>query len=355
MITSIALTSENAADWAAVAATSPDAWMFHDAGWLAMTERSLGLAGYSFILEMNGRPVGVMPLQMRSGSRVMRSSFFGTGGPALIAGLASGERRKFFSELFTRAADISRSAGAVALEVHLPPLSQTSLGSRWQVNPLVEFGYEDTSTHTWVADLSPLWDKVAERFSGSVSGELKKAAAAGYRIEQITDEGDMVLYDKVHRETCAASGIRPHPRAYFNGVFRDIVLSGRAVIWKAVSSSGEPVAFEMTARYADTALYWAGCCRRAALDTGVNYLLQTQAMRWAREQGCRWFENGEAFPQEVSGKLKGLTLFKRKFGGELHRYHKGVLKLGEPHFRYQALKRNMKTALGIVLHRGARA
>ena len=343
MITMVPLTPDNVHDWDRIAGSSPDAWMFHQAGWLAMTEKSWGLDGHSFLLQVNGVATGIFPLQRRRGSAVLRSSFFGTGGPAL----SPGERKKFLGEMFAHAADLGRALPVAALEVHLPPLCRQTLDSRWQVNPLVEFGYEDTSTHTWVTDLAPAWEEITARFSDSVAAELKKASAAGYTIHPVTDPADMELYYRVHRETCAASGIAPHPRAYFDGVYEVMVRFGHAVIWKAVAPSGEAVAFEMTARSGDAALYWAGCCRRAVLNTGVNYLLQTAAMRWAREAGCRWFENGEAFPQAASGKLKGLTLFKRKFGGDLHRYHKGILSLGVPYSRWEGWLRKISSVVSI--------
>ena len=43
----------------------------------------------------------------------------------------------------------------------------------------------------------------------------------------------------------------------------------------------------------------------------------------AKRRGIGWYESGEVFPGAVSGKELGLTVFKSKFGGQMHRNFKG--------------------------------
>ncbi len=46
-------------------------------------------------------------------------------------------------------------------------------------------------------------------------------------------------------------------------------------------------------------------------------------MLGAKEEGFRWYEVGEIFPGTLDEKLKGLSTFKSKFGGELYRFYRG--------------------------------
>ena len=51
---------------------------------------------------------------------------------------------------------------------------------------------------------------------------------------------------------------------------------------------GEPVALVLIFRFASKAWYMYGASRATHREKMPNHLLQWEAMRWAREQGCPW-------------------------------------------------------------------
>ncbi len=53
-----------------------------------------------------------------------------------------------------------------------------------------------------------------------------------------------------------------------------------------------------------------------------------QAIVGAKEEGCLYYEVGEGFPNTSDEKLKGLTDFKSKFGGEVYRFYRGRFSFG---------------------------
>jgi GNAT acetyltransferase-like protein len=124
--------------------------------------------------------------------------------------------------------------------------------------------------------------------------------------------------------------VPPHPRRYFDGIAQHMAPAGFAELWVGVSPEGKPVAFHNDTRFNAASVYHTGCSETAHLDSGVNYLLFWAAMRGAREAGCAWYEIGEIFPAARDGKSRGLTVFKSKFGGELHRYFRGRLAIEQP-------------------------
>jgi dTDP-4-amino-4,6-dideoxygalactose transaminase len=323
----IELTAAYQKEWNHIATHSNDAWLFHLYEWLPFTESVWGFESKSFLLEHEGKLIGIFPLQMKKSSKGLKSIGMGTGGGALLKGLSEGVRKKALKAMYEHVQTIAIEHQSPTIEVFLSPLSVSSLTNTRSINPLLHYFYEDTSSHTWIVDLTQSEEEIWNNYSDDARRSIKKAKDKGYTITPITQEQGMEKYYEVHCQTAQRTGIDPHPKEYFLGAYKHFCTSGHAIVWEAKDSHGESVAFEITALFNKGALYWMGCCQSAHLDHGINYLLQHHSMLWAKGQGALWFENGEAFPNVQQGKLRGLTLFKGKFGGDLHRFFKGKMEL----------------------------
>jgi hypothetical protein len=316
--------------WNQIVFHSDDAGLFHIYDWLPLTEKHWNLESKSFLVEYEGKIVGVFPLQLNRKSKSLKSTYMGLGGPALINGLQEGVRKKILKAMHEHAYQIASQNGSPFLEVLLSPLSAASLQNRWQINPLVHYFYEDTSTHTWMIDLSRSDDDIFHHYADDARHSVKNAIEQGYAVSQVSSIADMERFYEIHCETRKRTGVSPHPKSFFTDFYKTYCEQKFAIIWQAKDKGGQPVAFEVTGLFNGGALYWMGCCKSDRLDSGVNYLLQHHSIYWAKQQGAKWFENGEAFPNVHEGKLRGLTLFKGKFGGELHRFYKGKVVLRHP-------------------------
>jgi hypothetical protein len=216
-----------------------------------------------------------------------------------------------------RAAD----AGAVGRDLGYSPLVPTSLSAAWGVNPFVEFGFVDDSTHTRMLDLSvgleTLWAGVSE----NARRKIKLSRARGVEVRQVDWPEYVGAYYDAHIATYRRTGVPPHPRAYFDGMAREMAPRGHNVL-RAGFLGGRAIAFRNDARFGAGAVYHTGCSLDEALSLGVNYHLVWDSIEAAIRDGCRWYEVGDVFPSVVEGKQHGLTEFKSRFGGDLHRSFK---------------------------------
>jgi len=323
----VQLTPDLSEVWDKLVHCSDDAWLYHRYDWLQFTEKVWDLESRSFLVEHDREIVGIMPLQMHKKSRVLRSIFMGTGGAATSNELHPTFRARVLRAMYEHVEEIARRIKAPHIEIYIPPLAGSCMENRWGVNPLINYSYVDTSTHTWVVDLAADRQGIFARMSKDARRSVSKATEAGYKVREIESIDEIEEYYKVHCETYRRTGVSPHPKAYFQGIYKHVCKNGHATIWKALAPNGLPIAFEIIGLFKSGAIYWAGCCRSEHLHSGVNYFLQYSSMIWAKTQGAKWFENGEAFPNTSDKKLMGLTTFKGKFGGELHRFYKGTLTL----------------------------
>lgn len=338
----IDLTPSLAHEWDNVVQTSDEAWLYHLYAWLALSERVWNLQSKSFLVKDHGRIVGIVPLQLNKRTKVLKSTAMGPAGIALVNGLSFEDRTQILSSVHRQIEAIALEAASPEVEIYISPLTEACLNSPDSTNPLTTFGYSDTSTQSYVVDLRSSNEELFGNFSKNVREELKKAERIGYTISQAFDMED---YYKVHCENYARTNATAHPKAYFDEIYSNICAQGQAVLWKACDPKGKAVAFELIGLYKKKAIYWTGCCLSDHLEHGANYLLQVHAMQWAKAQGAQWFENGEAFPAATDKKLKGLTVFKAKFGGKLRPFYKGKRSLRPQSFHYKA-RQSVKQLLG---------
>ncbi|WP_026380425.1 GNAT family N-acetyltransferase [Afifella pfennigii] len=334
-----------AQDWDALVNASPDGWVFALSGWqdLILAVEPWGLEDLSFATLENGRLVAVMPLQIQRASGRAGSSGWGWAGPIIAVSVEASHRKRLWSRALRHAEKVGADAGANVLEVGLSPLTETSQDVPWQVNPFIEAGFEDLSTVTRMIDLSVGQEALWSGLSANARQMVRKAETAGYTVERCDWGAYADRYFEAHRETYHRTGVSPHPKAYFDGIANHIAPEGYAVLLVGFSPSGEPIAFHNDATIANGRLYHTGCSFNGHLDSGINYLLMWRAITGALESGCRWYEVGDVFPWVQDGKQRGLTVFKSKFGGELHRSFKARKAL-----RSAAAKTDLNGALPIT-------
>jgi hypothetical protein len=310
-------------EWDQIVHQSDDGWLFSLTDWLEMVSSVWDMENLSFAVRLNGKIVAVMPLHWIKAAHTVASGGWGYGGPAIKAGIPEGERRRIWEVIFAHVRERAAELGATKTSVSISPITHTSLNNRWGVNPLVEFGFADVSTHSWITPLSQSETELWNGLSENARWEIRQARKAGYTVRQCLWREMVDEYYRVHAENYQRTGVKPHPKAYFEGIADQ--QSDQYILWTGFDVQGRPVAFHNSARFKGAALYHTGCSETAHLKSGVNYWLFWEAVRGAKGDGCEWYEAGEAFPLARSGKEKGLTDFKRKFGGELHRVFRGEI------------------------------
>jgi hypothetical protein len=312
--------------WNAFVDRSDDAWLWHRFEFQEAIATWAGRQDLSFAVVTGGGGgdlLAIVPAQSvrgrwsgRMGLQQLESMGFVACSPELSA-----KQRHTVSEIaVAKLMDVADRIRACGLEANLWPTTPALQGDRLpRVNPLVQHGFENTATQTWLLDLRPPIDTIRRGYSELARREIRKARAAEGRIREARGDQDLETYYALHRQTYARSGAAPHPREYFSAIFRDFVERGisRVLFYE---EDGRVLAAQNTAIYKGAALYWTGASVRER--AGANRLLFDEQIAYAREVGCRWYDVGEAFPA-ATGKLRGLSDFKRSFGGELYPIYRG--------------------------------
>lgn len=193
-------------------------------------------------------------------------------------------------------------------------------------------------TPTWLDDSTVLVDlrgsehDVQARFKKRARKSIRRAAREFVIVDRVpaTDDNCRVLYEMLD----ATSGGRFHipSLATTTAVFQRYEQSGRGQLFLA-RHCGEVVVGAFVTTFGKTALYFgAGSVRKRPGDptecglggSRAAYALQWEIMRWAREQGCEWYDldgtPSSATITDESHQRHGVGQFKTAFSEEITDY-----------------------------------
>ena len=180
---------------------------------------------------------------------------------------------------------------------------------------------------TLLVDLDAEPEELLGRMKQKTRYNIRLAERKGVVVRP-GDEADLPAFYRLMELTARRDQFGIHSRAYYETAHRLFIPAGQGRLLLA-EYEGQLLAGLVVFAFGATACYMYGASSDEQRSLMPTYLLQWEAMRWAREQGCRTYdlwgvpdedEAGlEAGFTERSDGLWGVYRFKRGFGGRLVR------------------------------------
>lgn len=313
--------------WDCLVDVSDQAWLWHRydtqialSTWYGNQDISIAVLDRSW-----QKVLVVLPLRLiqtrflgRSGPYIIDS----LGGPAFAPNLTEQETVCALQLLRDYVVGMARQGLCLESRITLSAMAPVRKGRVGHSEDIItELGYKENQAQVWALDLRVGSDEVWANMDGRARTAVRKALKNGVSCRQACVD-DLDAYYRLHTETYERTGLRPHPKEYFQVIWDYFLPIKYSDIWIA-EIDGMPVASANFGVYKQAAVYWTGAANRRGLDSAANSLLQWTAIQLMIENKIEWYETGEAFPQVTSGKMKGLNDFKKSFGGQLHPLHRG--------------------------------
>ena len=186
-------------------------------------------------------------------------------------------------------------------------------------------------------DLEPEPDRLFAAFARSHRADVRRSERAGVKVRVGTTPTDLDAFYTIMKVTAERAGFGVHSRAYYQRAWELGGDSARLLI--ASDASGADVAGFLVFAAGREGQYMYSGANAAGLKSYANYLLQWNAIRWARERGCQVYDfwgipdaaarllqacgdaERSAIEQELEAHpLYGVYLFKKGWGGRIVRY-----------------------------------
>ena len=317
--------------WDKFVDSSDGAWLWHRFDLLKGLASWPGRQDLSFALldeKSGGNILEIIPLQLirrKVGYLLSFQVLDSLGGPAFLDSLSEKDREITTGYLRAHLVGLAQQYKAMEIRITSSPLAPAFRGSNgFQANPLIKLNCQAYQGQTRVIDLRIDEDLLWRQMEGRARTAIRKAEKSGVKIRAARGAEDLDSYYKLHCATYRRTGVRPHPRDYFEIIWRYFEEDGLALILFA-EYENRVVAAANFGIYKKAAIYWTGASIDAGLSLGANSLLQWQAMRQLKKQGLEWFEAGETFAGLRQAKKRRLSDFKKSFGGSLYPYYKGKI------------------------------
>ncbi len=221
----------------------------------------------------------------------------------------------------------ARRRRAVFLKVE-PDLWEDQAPPAWRTAPPQGFRPSPHSVQpprTIVIDLRPDEDELLARMKQKTRYNIRLARRKGVTVRPWDD---VDRFFDLLQVTAQRDRFPLHPRAYYRRAYALFHPRGQAQLLVA-EYEGEPLAALMVFRRGPRAWYFYGASSNRHRNRMPTYLLQWEAMRWAKAQGAVEYDlwgipdADEAqleaqFTQRRDG-LWGVYRFKRGFGGQVRR------------------------------------
>jgi peptidoglycan pentaglycine glycine transferase (the first glycine) len=226
---------------------------------------------------------------------------------------------------------LARQKRAILLKIE-PELSHNPAVAR----QLQAFGFRP-SQHTIQPrstihiDLQADLDEILARMKSKTRYNVRLAGRKGVLVREGTAD-DLPIFCRLIELTGRRDDFAVHSQGYYEMAYRLFVPSGLARLFLA-TYSGKVIAGLMVFAFGQRAWYMYGASSARERNRMPNHLLQWEAIRWARWQGCLTYDlwgvpdevgkEPERYDRTVTdrqGGLWGVYRFKQGFGGQVVRY-----------------------------------
>ena len=280
--------------WDSLLSGRSDAWFFHGTAWARVVEETYGHVPVYAARFAGGRLEGLLPVMEVSSPWTGRR---GVSLPFTDFTYPIGARGEGAGELYERAMEEGRQRGWRYLECR-------SSDADWPGSSpsLVFLGH-------WL-ELGGGEEFLFKNLDGALRRGIRKAEAAGLRIQIDGTLESVHTYYALHCQTRRRHGLPPQPFRFFLSLQRRMLQAGLGFVVTA-RSGDQPVAAAVFLRQGGHALYKFGASDYAFQHLRPNNLVMWSGIRECAGRGCGRLHFGR-----TSAGNEGLRRFKLGFGAQ---------------------------------------
>ncbi len=242
-----------------------------------------------------------------------------------LAYIPKGPIGEWLPNLLPELDTLCRRRRAFVLKIEPDAVSNPSLSASLKEYGFISSPHTIQPRRTLIVDLDGDDDQILAHMHQKTRYNIRLASRKGVEVRPWSD---LESFGRMVLETAERDRFGAHVPGYYKRAYELFHPKGECEVFLA-SYEGQPLAAVMVFIHGIRAWYLYGASTALHRNLMPNYLLQWEAMRWARSRGCKQYdlwgvpdEDRETLETEFTthrGGLWGVYRFKRGFGGELVR------------------------------------
>jgi peptidoglycan pentaglycine glycine transferase (the first glycine) len=167
---------------------------------------------------------------------------------------------------------------------------------------------------TWVLDIRPDEQRLLANMKRNWRYNISLGERKGVQVRPAASEADLDAWYQLYRETSVRDDFVAVPREHYAAMLR---LYGDHARLFLAEYEGTLLAGRLVVAFGRWGVDIAAATSEQHRQVKANYPLQWQAIRWARERGCAWYDfRGIPEVLEPGEETWNVYEYKRGFGGE---------------------------------------
>jgi len=242
-----------------------------------------------------------------------------------LAYIPKGPIGEWLPELLPAINQVCKEERAFMLKIEPDAVWDSGLADQFQAHGFSPSAQTIQPQRTITVDLTHDEDEILARMKQKTRYNIRLADRKGVTVQPWTD---LRAFAAMTLETAERDQFGAHSHAYFQRAYDLFHPSAGCELFVA-EVEGEPVAAMMVFARGQRAWYFYGASLSIHREKMPTYLLQWEAMRWAKERGCTSYDLWgipdadektleDQFTSRSDG-LWGVYRFKRGFGGQILR------------------------------------
>lgn len=313
---------KTAEQWHNILQDFPQAHPLQSWVWGAFKSR-WGWAMEPLLFEQDGTAVAAAMVLKRSIPYTPFSIWYAPKGPVL-----NYEDTAVRQAVLTALTERAKAAGAIALKID-PDVAHSYGSDDIVPEPVGQAFQQELEDGGWLfsneqiqfrntvlLDLEEGEEALLAKFKQKTRYNIRLAG----RKEVVVREGtpaDFGLIYQLYAETAERDHFLIRPEPYYRDIWQAFYDSGMCVPHIA-EYDGEPLAAVITVAFGEISLYMYGASNGKERNRMPTYLLQWEAMKWAREKGCTVYDMwGAPDVFDDSDRMWGVWRFKKGFNGRV--------------------------------------
>ncbi len=312
---------EDPETWDQMLLQLPKTHLLQSWGWGELKTKYGWLAERWLWEDEEGTPIAAAQVLFRSVGRMLTMAY------APRAPLLTWDEGEKVRDVLKDLIEHSAAQGAFFLKID-PEIREETTGDQKIIQtpafqPLIASGWRLSEEqvqfrNTLVLDLTQDDDSLLAGMKQKTRYNVRLAGRRGVIVREGSPEDFDLLY-RMYAETSVRDGFVIRPQAYYEDAWGLFMQRGQAAPLIA-EVEGEAIAALVVYRFGKTAYYLYGMSRDAHREKMPTYLLQWEAIRWAKRQGCETYDFWGA-PHEIGEEdpMYGVYRFKLGFGARVVR------------------------------------
>ena len=168
----------------------------------------------------------------------------------------------------------------------------------------------------WILNLEKSEEKILSEMHPKTRYNINLATKRGIKTEIINEtfSGYFNNFYKLLEETAKRDNFKLHPKIYYENIFG--TLDSNNAFLATAKYNSKVLAINLVLLFGGTAHFLFGGSSDEYKNLMFSYLVQWEAIKETRRKGCKIYNFGAI----SSEKLKGISRFKKGFGGKLLEY-----------------------------------